>query len=217
MKIIAMIPARLGSNRLKKKNLLEINDKNLVEICIDKCIRSNMFDEIYLNSESEEILKFAKNKCKTYKRNEMLASSKVSGEEFLIDFLKNVECDYLFQIHTIAPLIKQEQVQNFVQDFISSKKQVGLCYDEVILETTDSSNIPINFSYDRKQNSQSLTPLKRINWAMTAWRTSDVLTEKCVSFGKDRFFYKIPSLNSKVIKTSEDYLFCKFVIEQGLL
>ena len=85
MKIVAMIPARLGSERLKQKNLLEINGKTLVEICIDKCIKSNMFDEIYLNSESEKILKFSKNKCKAYKRNEFFASSKVSGEEFLID------------------------------------------------------------------------------------------------------------------------------------
>ena len=176
-----------------------------------------MFDEIYLNSESEEILKLSKNKCKAYKRNEFLASSKVSGEEFLIDFIKNIECDYLFQIHTIAPLITHTQVADFVTNFVSSKRQVGLCYDEIILETMSDDNIPINFSYDKKQNSQDLKPLRRINWCMTAWKREGILDEKCVSFGKDRFFYKTPSFNSKMVKTFEDYLFCKTALEGGCL
>ena len=55
MKVIAMIPARLGSQRLKRKNLEEINKKSLVEIAIDKCIEANCFDEIWVNSESELI------------------------------------------------------------------------------------------------------------------------------------------------------------------
>ena len=55
MKIIAMIPARLGSQRLKKKNLEKINDRSLVEIAIDKCLDADCFDEIWVNSESDLI------------------------------------------------------------------------------------------------------------------------------------------------------------------
>ena len=55
MKVIAMIPARLGSQRLKRKNLEEINKKSLVEIAIDKCVEADCFDEIWVNSESELI------------------------------------------------------------------------------------------------------------------------------------------------------------------
>ena len=102
---------------------------------------------------------------------------------------------------------------DFVTNFVSSKKQVGLCYDEIILETMSDDNIPINFSYDKKQNSQDLKPLRRINWCMTGWKREGILDEKCVSFGKDRFFYKTPSFNSKMVKTFEDYLFCKTALE----
>ena len=53
MKIIAMIPARLGSKRIKYKNIRYLKDKPLVEYIIDAAKKVKLFDEIYINSESE--------------------------------------------------------------------------------------------------------------------------------------------------------------------
>ena len=52
-KIIAMIPARLGSERIKKKNLRLINGKPLISYIVDVALKSEIFDEIYINSEAE--------------------------------------------------------------------------------------------------------------------------------------------------------------------
>ena len=52
-KIICMIPARLGSQRVKLKNLRLINGKPLIQYVIDKVKKCNLFDDIYINSESE--------------------------------------------------------------------------------------------------------------------------------------------------------------------
>ena len=46
MKIIAMIPARLGSQRLKQKNLQLIHGEALIAHAIRKAKLSNVFDEI---------------------------------------------------------------------------------------------------------------------------------------------------------------------------
>ena len=51
-KIIAMIPARAGSERLKLKNLALINDKPLIFYAIQAAKNSGVFDEIVLNSDS---------------------------------------------------------------------------------------------------------------------------------------------------------------------
>ena len=50
-KIFAMIPARIGSQRLKKKNLALINKKPLIEYVIDSAKKTKFFDEIYINSD----------------------------------------------------------------------------------------------------------------------------------------------------------------------
>ena len=53
MKIVAMIPARLGSKRIKHKNLRLLDGKPLVSHVLEKCKDANIFSEIYINSESE--------------------------------------------------------------------------------------------------------------------------------------------------------------------
>tara|TARA_B110000438_G_C15236179_1_gene403593 strand:+ start:43 stop:303 length:261 start_codon:yes stop_codon:yes gene_type:complete len=53
MKIVGMIPARLGSTRVINKNLRLLDKKPLVNHIIDAASKSTLLDEIYLNSEGE--------------------------------------------------------------------------------------------------------------------------------------------------------------------
>ena len=48
---IAMIPARMGSQRLKQKNLRELAGVPLIVRAIRKCKAAGVFDEIWVNSE----------------------------------------------------------------------------------------------------------------------------------------------------------------------
>jgi CMP-N-acetylneuraminic acid synthetase len=209
-----MIPARLGSQRLHQKNLLTIDNKSIVKICAEKCVSSLAFEQVYINSESDKILNESPHGCLKYKRKNILANNRTTSEDFVKDFLTNIECDYLFQIHSIAPLLKIEEIINFVDSFIDSQKQVGLCYEKIILETTNHLNEPINFSFQEKQNSQDLPILKKINWCMTGWKTEGLLNEECLSFGSDRYFHEVTKLSGFVIKTMEDYFICKKLLEK---
>ena len=59
-KIIGMIPARLGSKRVKKKNLRLIGGKPLISYVIEAALDVKYFDEIYINSESDVFSEIAK-------------------------------------------------------------------------------------------------------------------------------------------------------------
>jgi CMP-N,N'-diacetyllegionaminic acid synthase len=52
MKIIAMIPARIGSTRLKMKNLALLNGKPLIAYSILAAKQAGVFDRIVINSDS---------------------------------------------------------------------------------------------------------------------------------------------------------------------
>lgn len=214
MNAVAMIPARIGSQRLKQKNLLEINNKSLVKLCAEKCLDADVFECVFINSESDLILREAPPGCFTYKRKESLSNNIATSDDFILDFLQNIECEYLFQIHSIAPLVTREQIKDFVSNFINSGKQVGLCCEKIVLETIDHEDQPVNFTFHEKNNSQDLNSLRMINWAMTAWKVDDSLKkEKCISFCTDRFFYEIPRTSGIVIKTIEEYEICKKIME----
>ena len=61
MRIIAIIPARGGSKRLKKKNIYLLRGKPLISYTIKACKLSNKIDEIYVSSDDDEILKISEN------------------------------------------------------------------------------------------------------------------------------------------------------------
>ena len=60
MKILGIIPARGGSKEIKRKNLLKIGGKTLVELAIKSAKKSKLLTRIILSSEDKEILKIAK-------------------------------------------------------------------------------------------------------------------------------------------------------------
>ena len=100
-----MIPARLGSQRVKCKNIRYLKDKPLIQYVIDAVKKLKIFDKIYINSEDEIFKNIAtKNKINFYKRNIKLASNKATNDDFALDFIKNVKCDYLIQILPTAEL-----------------------------------------------------------------------------------------------------------------
>lgn len=63
-RMIAIIPARKGSKRIKNKNMCEINGKTLVEYSISVAKKSKYIDEVLVSTDSPEIINIAKqNKC----------------------------------------------------------------------------------------------------------------------------------------------------------
>ena len=58
-KAIAMIPARIGSERLKFKNLALLKNKPLIYYAINAAKKSKLFSKIVLNSDDEIFRKIA--------------------------------------------------------------------------------------------------------------------------------------------------------------
>ena len=58
---IAIIPARIGSKRIKKKNIKLFNSKPMIFWTIKKIKESRIFDLIVVSSDSQKILNMSKN------------------------------------------------------------------------------------------------------------------------------------------------------------
>lgn len=59
-KKIAIIPARGGSKRLPKKNILTINDRPMISYPIRVAQESGLFDDVVVSTEDEEIAEIAR-------------------------------------------------------------------------------------------------------------------------------------------------------------
>ncbi len=205
---IAMIPARMGSQRLKKKNLRELDGVPLITRAIRKCKEAGCFDEIWVNSENTEFGAIAEQEgVKFHLRPEQLGDNNATSEQFVHEFLEKHECDYLLQIHSIAPLLFADEVKGFTEFFQKSDADVVLsCIHDQIEVAYEGK--PVNFVFDEKTNSQDLKPLQRITWSITGWKRDTYLKAinegKCATYEGKVEFYPVSAISGHVIKTQED-------------
>lgn len=60
MRRIAIIPARGGSKRIPKKNIINFFGKPIIAYAIETALTSNLFDEVMVSTDSVEIAEIAK-------------------------------------------------------------------------------------------------------------------------------------------------------------
>ena len=54
MKILAILPAREKSKRIKNKNLLKIRNKSILQINLNNLRKMKIFDKIIISTESKK-------------------------------------------------------------------------------------------------------------------------------------------------------------------
>jgi len=168
-KIIAMIPVRLGSKRIPNKNLRLLGNIPLVSHIVKSAKSSQIFDEIYINSESDVFKKIAE-ECgvKFYKRPKHLSTDEATNDEFTMDFMDNVGGDYLVQLLATSPFITDTQIKDFVTE--SLKFDTLISTSKVKIESIYKS-IPINFDQKKPTPpSQLLEPVYAYACSLMAWK-----------------------------------------------
>ena len=206
--IIAMIPARLGSQRLPKKNLAPYCGAPLIAHAIRKCLRAGCFDEIWVNSESEEIGEIARAEgARFHRRRAALADNVATSEQFVAEFLEAHDCAAVAQVHSIAPLLTAAEVAGFVDAWRSGAHDVLLSCIEDQIEVA-YRGAPVNFTFAEKTNSQDLTPVQRITWSITAWRRETYLAAfrggETATYAGRIGFHPVSAVSGHVIKTRTD-------------
>jgi CMP-N-acetylneuraminic acid synthetase len=212
-----MIPARMGSQRLKKKNLRELQGVPLLARAIRKAVAAACFDAVWVNAEHPDFAAIAAAEgVQFHKRPEALASNTATSEDFVREFLAAHPCDYVVQVHSIAPLLTAAQTAAFVDAMLQSGKDVFLSVVNEQIECAINGN-PVNFRFDCKTNSQELDPVQRITWSITGWRAAPYLAAydagKCATYAGDVGYYVIDRAAGHIIKTEDDLRFAQAYLD----
>jgi len=171
MKIIAEIPARAGSKRVKNKNLRLINGKPLIGYAIEAARKSTLLTDIYVNSESDEIGAYGESLgVKYYKRPKELADDTTTSDEYNYDFFKAVEPDILVQVNPVCPLVTGQKIDKILQHFMDNN------IDSLITVRSERfqafcNEKPINFDIKKKlPRTQDIPPIYICSWPICIWR-----------------------------------------------
>ena len=189
-KIIAMIPARLGSKRVPKKNIRLLNGIPLISYIIRAVKKAGCFDEIYVNTESEVIGKLAiKEGVKFYKRPHALSSDFATNDDFATDFILSKPCDVLVQVLPTSPFTSPEEIYNFANKMIKGEYDTLISTNNQQIECVYGET-PINFDQKRPTPpSQFLSPVRAYACSLMAWRSDNYINNmekyKCAYHGGD--------------------------------
>lgn len=218
--IIAMIPARLGSTRLKRKNLALLNGKPLISYAIETAKKSGIFSRIILNSEHRIFKEMASRyNVEFYQRPKEYASSQTRSDEVVYDFLLKNKCDTLAWVNSINPLQTEDDIRRIVDYFHKEKCDSLMTIREEFSHGLFKGN-PLNFSKEELfSRTQDLNPIQILVYSIMMWRTKafiDTYRKKghaflCGNVG----FYPVSKLAALTVKTQED-LFLIEAIMKGM-
>jgi CMP-N-acetylneuraminic acid synthetase len=190
MKIYAMIPCRLGSKRIPKKNLRLLGNKTLSQWVASTAKETGLFDEIYINSESDIFETVAHQVgVKFYKRPDEYSTDTATNDEFALDFMNAFDFDVLVQINPTSPFLSKEDIINFVTEFQTNEFQtLHTVKNEKIEGLFDG--IPLNFDPLKPMPpSQLLTPVQLFSSSIMAWDVKkfreNIEKYNCAVYGGD--------------------------------
>ena len=108
-KIVAVVPVRKGSQRVKHKNFRLFGGKNLLIHKINLLKKLDDLDEIIINTDSEEAISIAKKlNVKYFKRSSFFASSQCKNSDFWKNVADNTNSEFIMFTNCTSPLIKLE-------------------------------------------------------------------------------------------------------------
>ena len=148
MKKVAMIPARSGSKRVPKKNIRLINGKPLIDYCIKKALESNIFDQVYVNTDDIVIMEYVRKfypDINIFEREAKYASDSATNDDFMFDFLTKINCNSVMQILPTSPFISSQDIILFYKEFDSKSYKTLISVKENKIECI-YNNEPINFN-----------------------------------------------------------------------
>jgi CMP-N,N'-diacetyllegionaminic acid synthase len=177
---IAIIPARSGSKGLQDKNIKLLNGKPLIAYTIEAARRANLFDEIFVSTDSSEYAKIAHEwgASVPFLRSDELSTDIASSWDAVKDAIQNYqkigkEFDTIALLQPTSPLRKSEDIINGYNIFKSKNANSVVSVCEVEHSPLWSNTLPEDNSLENFLNfdlinvpRQRLQTYYRINGAL---------------------------------------------------
>ena len=169
-KRLVIIPARGGSKRIPGKNLVDVCGRPIINYAIEAAIASELFEEILVSSEDEEILNYAKSikSISTSKRPKHLAGDHATifstlKHEYNLKRKLGKNYDEIWLLSATACLINTNDLVGLSAQFLNSKTAMAM------LGVTEFE-VPVQWAMSIGENGK----LKSLDFASFGNRSQDL-------------------------------------------
>ncbi|MBN2964204.1 acylneuraminate cytidylyltransferase family protein [Sulfurospirillum sp. T05] len=221
---LAIIPARGGSKRLPRKNILVLCGKPLVVWSVEAGLKSNYIDRVVVSSDDDEILEISKQHgAETIKRPDGLASDTAGSFDVIEHAVNNFEkYDYIVLLQPTSPLRNARHIDEAIglleeknADAIISVAEMD--HSPLWANTLPNDGSMKGFLRDEvlSKRSQDLEKFFRLNGAIYICKTDKLLEEKSFFLKENIFAYKMDRKSSVDIDEEIDFEMAKYIKEHS--
>lgn len=221
---LVIIPARGGSKRLPRKNLLDLCGKPLIAWSIEAALKSKYISKVIVSSDDEEILNIAKEyKADFIKRPDELASDTATTFDALKHTLENVEkYDYVVLLQPTSPLRTEKHIDEAIE-LLKEKNAdaiISVCemeHSPLWSNTLDEDLNMSNFLRDEVLNkrSQDLPKYYRLNGAIYICKTDKLLQNESFFLKENIYAYKMNKKDSVDIDEEIDFIIAEKLMQHN--
>tara|TARA_R110000851_G_scaffold330321_1_gene503023 strand:+ start:526 stop:1176 length:651 start_codon:yes stop_codon:yes gene_type:complete len=202
--IVAIVPVRGGSKRVKNKNSREFADTTLLDIKLDTLKQVDYIDNIIVSSDCPKLLEVAKTHgIDTHIREDYFASDQCTNSEFF-ENLATVLSDYdnVMYSPVTCPLISVDTYNIMVSNFQD--------YDNLVSTSLVKQHLwldgkPLNYDIKNSPNTQNLPDVMCITYGVSLIKRELMLQYRNVVC-PDPNFFMLDEMESIDIDTEFDFM-----------
>ena len=226
MKISALIPVKLNSERLPNKNLKKIGKLTLIENKIIQLLSSKKINKVYVGTNSPKIKKIVSQYnvgiidrsdkfCGTNDSKDLF-----SANDMIYDFCSKIKSDIVVWAHCTNPLVNGPLYDEAINLFLKNEKKYDslAAVDKIQNHLLNSKYKPVNFNPWSKRHplALELEPYYVLNGAIFIQKHKLMLKNKYF-FGKKPYLFEIAQEKSIDINNSKDLDLCRFYMSKKKL
>lgn len=221
---LAIIPARGGSKRLPRKNVLNLNGKPLISHSINAALNSKYIDKVIVTSNDKEILEISeKFNADTIIRPNELASDTATTFDAIKHTIENLEdYDYVVLLQATSPLRNEQHINEAIELLEEKNADAIISVCEMDHSPLWSNIIPENKSMKNflreeilNKRSQDLEKYFRLNGAIYICKTSKLLEEDSFFIKDNIYAYKMNRESSIDIDEKIDFKMAEMLIKDN--
>ena len=213
-KIVALLPMKANSERVKGKNFREFNGKPLFRWTLDTLLAIKEIDQVIINTDAREIL--AENglvetdRIVIRDRKKEICGDMVSMNLIIEDDVNNVNADIYLMTHTTNPLMTAITVGGALESFQTQKNSGDadslFTVDKIQTRFYTEDCSAVNHDPDNLLRTQDLEPWFEENSNLYIF-TKEAFDKTNARIGENPMMYETSKFESIDIDTPDDWDF----------
>ena len=212
MKIVALLPIKANSNRVKGKNFRDLAGRPLFRWILDTLLSVDLIDKIVINTDARNLLIDLglpnNNRILLRDRKKSICGDDVSMNLVLQDDVENIDSDVYLMTHTTNPFLAKNTILDAINIFSEQKenRQVDSLFSVNKLQTRlySQNGKPLNHDPKNLIPTQKLLPLYEENSNLYLF-TKDSFQQTSARIGNKPLLFEINRLESIDIDNPDDW------------